>query len=243
MTGAFAVSMPVSAEETTITADSYTLVIPTSATVSDATGFNTLEVTVKGCSTNIDHVTVTVKSDNSWNLVSGDNKVGYGIYNDENSTETTTEYEFKNFNKITSPDGETWSCGIKLTGYSDSTPTGEYTDTITWSASVSGLQSSDSVDNEDDTTIVNDINAVSDTSVSGLSDDSNVSDTTSTGGATENASGTDADLSDSAGADGTSGSTTATGDDVSGSIDTTDTEGSTDTGAAGSTGIDGTTTD
>ena len=83
--------------------------------------------------------------------MSGENKVGYGLYNDEDSTDTITGHKFEDFNKITSSDGETWSCGIKLTGYSDSTPTGEYTDTITWSASVSASTSSDSVDTGDDT--------------------------------------------------------------------------------------------
>lgn len=136
MTGALAVSMPISAEDTTITTESYTLVIPTFVTVSDATGFNQLGngVTVKDC-IYTDSVTVTAESANSWTLKSGENSVAYGIYDSSDSENQVYSHTFSE--NITTPNSETWECGIKLNNYSvDDTPNGTYEDIITWTATV-----------------------------------------------------------------------------------------------------------
>ena len=288
MAGAFAVSMPVSAENTTISTDSYTLVIPTSATVSDADGFNTLGVTVKNCDLHVDKVTVTATSGNEWKLVSGENNVTYGLYNDNDSTDTATAHEFSDYNKITDSDGETWNCGIKLTGYSDSTPTGEYTDTITWTAAVATedisftyegdayntlygtlmttFLTSQSVTYYYDTAGIYKITDNNEKSYLLIKSSGNwhvyyqdykieanavyVWDTSGdTSGSTDtsvNGSGTESNLSngsDTTSTGGTNEGDTTTGDNASDSSGTTENAGSTDTGAAGSTNVDGTTTD
>ncbi len=133
MSGAFAVAVPVLAEDTTIKGTLYTLVIPTSVTVTDASGFNALEVYVKSYNYTVD-VAVTATSTNDWKLKSsGDTFIEYGLYDSNDSTATATEHKF-NYSKVQSYAGETWNCGIKLIDYSNSISAGTYTDTITWTA-------------------------------------------------------------------------------------------------------------
>ncbi len=147
LTGTFAVPKPVSAEDTTITTESYTLVIARSATVSDGeeAGKNTLQVTVKDCGYNVSDVTVTASSGNAWQLVSGENAVAYGLY-DADSEEAVTEHTFSEYYELISHDGETWNCEIKLTDDAENIQPGDYKDTITWTASVNEFEDTDGED-------------------------------------------------------------------------------------------------
>lgn len=147
MLGSFGAAIPAMAADATTTvtlkiADTtpeatYELTVPSSVTVANA-GYNALGsgIMVKNLQNgdSVEKVTVSASSTNSWALKSGDNSIAYTLVAKDGDSEATTSYEFAKAD-IASETGKTISCGINVSDYSDAAA-GDYTDTITWTASV-----------------------------------------------------------------------------------------------------------
>lgn len=147
MLGSFGAAIPAMAADATTTvtlkiADTtpeatYELTVPSSVTVANA-GYNALGsgIMVKNLQNgdSVEKVTVSASSTNSWALKSGDNSIAYKLVAKDGDSEATTSFEFAKAD-IASETGKTISCGINVSDYSDAAA-GDYTDTITWTASV-----------------------------------------------------------------------------------------------------------
>ncbi|MBR1445151.1 MAG: hypothetical protein IJ583_16650 [Firmicutes bacterium] len=81
-------------------------------------------------------VKVTASSENNWNLKLDDtNKISYELKASEEAAETVNEWEFTAAD-LNKDNGETKNIGIKVAEYDDNAEPGNYTDTITFTASV-----------------------------------------------------------------------------------------------------------
>ena len=109
----------------------YTLPIPSTLTVASSGWNATGGISATGTLTSGKKLTVTASSANSWALKSGDNSVGYKLATASTDTEATTSWEFTELSDTVA----TKPMGIIVENY-DNDPAGNYTDTVTFTASV-----------------------------------------------------------------------------------------------------------
>lgn len=130
-------SFVANAEGETVTSD-YTITIPATLAVANS-GWNALEggISAKGTLESGKKLVVTPTSENGWKLVSGENNVGYNLATTGDNTSVysaAAEAPTWEFTELTA-DGTSQTAGIIVENY-DSKPAGDYSDTVTFTASV-----------------------------------------------------------------------------------------------------------
>ena len=135
-------SFVANAEGEPVTSD-YTITIPATLAVENS-GWNALEggISAKGTLESGKKLVVTPTSENSWNLVANkgeetESKVGYNLATTGDNTSVysaTAEVPTWEFTELTA-DGTSQTAGIIVENY-DSKPAGDYSDTVTFTASV-----------------------------------------------------------------------------------------------------------
>ena len=111
-----------------VTSSDYTITIPAKFDIANS-GWNEIgDISASGTLENGKKLVVSAESENGWALKSGENSVGYTLKNAETDTAAADTWEF-----TTLPASQ--SIGIKVEEYSDK-PAGSYTDTVTFTASV-----------------------------------------------------------------------------------------------------------
>lgn len=132
-------SFVANAEGEPVTSD-YTLTIPATLAVENS-GWNALEggISAKGTLESGKKLVVTPTSENSWNLVANkgeetESKVGYNLAKETGTYSATAEVPTWEFTELTA-DGTSQTAGIIVENY-DSKPAGDYSDTVTFTASV-----------------------------------------------------------------------------------------------------------
>ena len=111
-----------------VTSSDYTITIPASFDIKNS-GWNEIgEIKAGGTLEEGKKLVVTATSANDWALKSGENEVGYEMMNYEDDSAPATSWEFTDL-------PESQSIGINVEDYSGK-PAGSYTDTVTFTASV-----------------------------------------------------------------------------------------------------------
>ena len=111
-----------------VTSSDYTITIPATFDIKNS-GWNEIgEIKASGTLENGKKLVVSAESENGWALKSGENSIGYTMKNAETDTAAADTWEF-----TTLPASQ--SIGINVEDYSGK-PAGSYTDTVTFTASV-----------------------------------------------------------------------------------------------------------
>ena len=112
----------------TVTSSDYTITIPAKFDIANS-GWNEIgDISASGTLENGKKLVVSAESENGWALKSGENEVSYEMMNYEDDSAPATSWEF-----TTLPASQ--SIGINVDDYSGM-PAGSYTDTVTFTASV-----------------------------------------------------------------------------------------------------------
>ncbi|WP_294488555.1 DUF6273 domain-containing protein [uncultured Ruminococcus sp.] len=111
-----------------VTSSDYTITIPAKFDIANS-GWNEIgDISASGTLENGKKLVVSAESENGWALKSGENSIGYTLKNAETDTAAADTWEF-----TTLPASQ--SIGINVDEYRDK-PAGSYTDTVTFTASV-----------------------------------------------------------------------------------------------------------
>ena len=127
----------------TIKDASYTITIPAKLTVANPGWNATAGVTASGEIAEGTKLTVTATSENSWNLKSGDNAVGYYLATAEGGAKTTA-WEFT-VDELAAENGTTKDMGAVVEEYVNA-PAGDYADTVTFTAEIRSLLNTITID-------------------------------------------------------------------------------------------------